>query len=103
MTHDSLVQRADEEAFIEIPVAADGTAFLPSCGTSRSFTIGRKFTERHFRDYFDALAALRQMQRPHWRRTNRHGHRGIVVGVEWRRFARAVVEAEAQQHRLRMS
>lgn len=95
-------ESAAAESTVEVPVAADGSAFLPSCGTSRSYTVGRKGSEVHFRDYFEALAALRQMQRPHWRRANGRGRRGIVVGVDWRRLPRTEIEALALTQRMRM-
>ncbi|MBS7455704.1 ASCH domain-containing protein [Coralloluteibacterium stylophorae] len=66
-----------------VPVARDGSRFIPALRRAGGFTIGRKGEEVVVRDYLDALAELRRMDAPRWRRPNAQGNWGIVTGVRW--------------------
>lgn len=73
----------DEEEFVSVPfyIESDGskTLFLPPLKRSGGFQIGEKEKERYIVDYWDALAALREMSVPRFRRPNKSNNFGIVA------------------------
>lgn len=66
-----------------VPVAKDGSAFLPGLRRASGYTIGAKGEERVVRQYEQALEELTRMETPRWRRPNSAGNWGIVSGVSW--------------------
>ncbi|MCX7512576.1 ASCH domain-containing protein [Frateuria hangzhouensis] len=66
-----------------VPVAKCGSWFGPHLARRGCFTIGAKGEEVSLADYAQALAALRAMRAPRWRRPNSNGNWGIVTGVRW--------------------
>ncbi|MEO7068579.1 MAG: hypothetical protein ABI114_16835 [Rhodanobacter sp.] len=68
-----------------VPVAKCGSWFGPHLARSGKFTIGAKGEERPYVDYEEALAVLRAMTVPRWRRPNNNGNWGIVAGIRWSR------------------
>lgn len=66
-----------------VPVAKCGSWFGPHLARRSGFTIGAKGEELAYPDYHQALAALRAMTVPRWRRPNANGNWGIVAGVRW--------------------
>lgn len=66
-----------------VPVAKCGSWFGPHLSRASGFTIGAKGEEFRCIDYVEALAALRAMTVPRWRRPNSKGNWGIVAGVDW--------------------
>ncbi len=66
-----------------VPVAKDGSWFGPHVGRGGVFQIGEKGAEIRVTGYEAALAQLRTMSPPRWRRPNRKGNWGIVSGVDW--------------------
>lgn len=76
------------EKALLVPVAADGSIFGPHLERNGRYTVGAKGSEVQY-DHFDAaLAALREMDMPRWRRPNTAGNWGIVTGREWKPLAR---------------
>lgn len=82
----------DATEWIFVPESRDGTQFLPNLRTRNGYMIGRKGSERHETDFFQALKALVQMDIPSWRRKNVAGNAGIVSGVHWVRVSATEVE-----------
>ena len=66
-----------------VPVAKDGSWFGPHVGRGGVFQIGEKGAEFRVSGYEAALAQLRTMSPPRWRRPNEKGNWGIVSGVDW--------------------
>lgn len=69
---------------VSVPYAADGTCFNPGLVRRGFFTIGPKGGETKQASFEDALALLRGMDPPRWRRPNAVGNWGIVSGRNWR-------------------
>ncbi|MBY4869287.1 hypothetical protein K6W76_22700 [Burkholderia anthina] len=71
------------EGFTSVPyyVEADGskTFFLPDLKRTKGYQVGTKNRERYFADYWDALAFLKDMHKPAFRRRNGNGIAGIVT------------------------
>src|SRR5690606_3433750 len=82
----SLKPRSTAEVALEklVPVARDGSWFSPDLERSSGYTIGAKGDECVVIGYEQALAQLRLMAVPRWRRPNGKGNWGIVAGVEWK-------------------
>lgn len=68
---------------IFVPIARDGSKFNPSLRRGNGFTVGAKGAERNLALFEDALATLKDMSIPKWRRPNHVGNWGIVSGVDW--------------------
>lgn len=68
-----------------VPVAKCGSWFGPHLARAGRFAIGAKGEEQPYTDYYEALAALRAMTVPRWRRPNSKGNGGIVAGIRWSR------------------
>jgi hypothetical protein len=67
-----------------IPYDRRGEAFDPvTCCRDGGYWAGPKGAETKHATYAAALAALRAMDVPRWRRPNRNGNWGIVTGVRW--------------------
>lgn len=66
-----------------VPVAKCGSWFGPHLARAGRFTIGAKGEEFLCDNYDEALAALRAMTVPRWRRPNGNGNWGIVAGIQW--------------------
>lgn len=66
-----------------VPVAKDGSWFGPHVGRGGVFQIGEKGAEIRVTGYEAALAQLRTMSPPRWRRPNGKGNWGIVSGIDW--------------------
>lgn len=63
-------------------VARDDSTFDPvTCLRAGGYWVGAKGSEQKYESFADALAALRSMDVPRWRRPNRRGNWGIVTGV----------------------
>lgn len=68
-----------------VPVARDGSWFSPDLRRPRGgYTIGAKGEEFVVATYAEALAKLRLMDVPRWRRPNANGNWGIVTAIEWK-------------------
>jgi hypothetical protein len=64
---------------ITVPVSSDGSHFDPViCRRGGGYWVGPKGRQHKFVNYNDALAALRLMEVPYWRRPNLAGNWGIV-------------------------
>lgn len=67
-----------------IPIDRRGDAFDPaSCLRAGGYWVGAKGDERKYESFAAALAALRTMDVPRWRRPNHRGNWGIVTGIRW--------------------
>lgn len=79
---------APQEAIIPvfIPVARDGSMFLPDLNRNGIYRVGEKGSEESFDDYQEALAKLQSMPIAKWRRPNDQGNWGIVSAIDWRRM-----------------
>lgn len=66
-----------------VPIAKDGSWFGPHVARGGVFQIGEKGDEVRISGYQTALAELRAMDVPRWRRPNAKGNWGIVAGVRW--------------------
>lgn len=86
------------EDFVFVPVANDGTMFVPSLRRTGKeneggYAIGAKGSEQLASDYEAALDHLRMMETPRWRRPNSEsGKWGIVTGQTWKRVRRAELQ-----------
>jgi hypothetical protein len=69
-----------------VPVARDGSMFLPSTNRNGTYRVGEKGSEESFDDYQKALAKLQSMPVAKWRRANDQGNAGIVSAIDWRRM-----------------
>ena len=69
-----------------VPVARDGSMFLPSTNRNGTYRVGEKGSEEGFDDYQKALAKLQSMPVAKWRRANDQGNWGIVSAIDWRRM-----------------
>lgn len=84
--------------FLFVPVANDGTMFVPSLqrvgkAHEGGYTIGAKGAEQVIPDYDAALDKLRKMETPRWRRPNTEsGKWGIVTGQTWKRVRRTELQ-----------
>lgn len=83
--------------FLFVPVAADGSWFMPDSRNGRGYTIGPKGIEEKHDNYFAALEHLSKMKVPSWRRRNAAGNYGIVRATRWERLPRSRIEQEARQ------
>jgi hypothetical protein len=66
-----------------VPVAKDGSIFSAHCRRSQGYQIGKKGEEKYIEDIWEARDALERMNKPYWRRPNKHGRFGIVTGLKW--------------------
>lgn len=88
----------EQENFVFIPVANDGSQFVPSLHRDGKdhpggYTIGAKGNEVVIANFDDALSQLQSMQTPRWRRPNAEsGNWGIVSGQSWLRIKRTELE-----------
>lgn len=86
------------EDFVFVPVANDGTMFVPSLrragkGNDGGYTIGAKGSEQVVPDYEAGVERLRMMETPRWRRPNpESGKWGIVTGQTWKRVRRVELQ-----------
>jgi hypothetical protein len=69
-----------------VPVARDGSMFLPSSDRNGLYRVGDKGSEESFDDYQKALTKLQSMPVAKWRRANDQGNGGIVSAIDWRRM-----------------
>ena len=89
------VAAPSKETYYFVPVARDGSMFLPNCISGGGFRIGEKGNEVKVSDYFDALQQLNNMPTPRWRRPNANGNPGIVAGVRFDRLTEAQILSAA--------
>lgn len=86
------------EDFVFVPVANDGTMFVPSLrragkGQVGGYTVGAKGSEQVVAGYDAGLDLLRKMETPRWRRPNvESGKWGIVSAQTWKRVRRAELQ-----------
>lgn len=66
-----------------VPFSKDGSFFGPHLSDRGFFQVGAKGEEVKYRNYRDALSALRDMRTARWRRPNRKGNWGIVTAIQW--------------------
>ncbi len=67
-----------------VPVSKDGSKFdRVTCLRAGGYTVGAKGSEEKIENYTNALAALKSMSAPRWRRPNDKGNWGLVTGVTW--------------------
>jgi len=86
------------EEGILVPVAQDGSFFHSGLRGPSGYRIGKKGEERVASSFEDALAALRKMSDPYWRRPSRtSGTPGIVKGVRWEMRPTRAVYSEADE------
>lgn len=74
---------AADAKFLRIPIASDGSKFLPETRRLRGYQVGEKGSEKWVDDYWEALRLLNTMSPPRWRRPNTQGNWGIVKGLSW--------------------
>ncbi|MDR5761472.1 hypothetical protein [Caballeronia sp. LZ035] len=69
--------------FISVPFYVEGngskTFFAPALKHPKGYQVGRKGEEQYISDYWEALAFLKGMASPAFRRPNGNGNRGIVT------------------------
>lgn len=75
---------------VSVPVAKDGTWFGPHLSRGGAFTIGAKGEEQAIHGFEKALAMLKAMGTPRWRRPNSNGNWGIVTGTGWAKLGRTI-------------
>lgn len=68
---------------MRVPVARDGSMFLPDLRRAGGFTVGPKGHERRIESYEEAIAYLQDQPSASWRRPNASGNWGIVTAVRW--------------------
>jgi hypothetical protein len=69
---------------ISVPVARDGSFFSTKCKQGKGYAVGKKGEEQYYETLSAALAALKAMDEPYWRRPSpTSGVPGIVKGVGW--------------------
>jgi hypothetical protein len=69
-----------------LPVAKDGSVFdAKTCRRAGGYWVGPKGNEQKFSTFADALAALRLLDKPCFRRPNAAGNWGLVNVVRWDR------------------
>lgn len=68
---------------MSVPVAKDGSMFLPVLRRGGVFTVGPKGGERRIENYEEAIAYLQSQPAACWRRPNANGNWGIVTAVKW--------------------
>ena len=79
---ETLPSRAHEAPFhTAVPEARDGSRFNPGLKRAGAYRIGAKAHEEVFESFEAALARLREMPRPQWRRPNAQGNWGLVTGM----------------------
>jgi len=71
------------KASVSVPVARDGSMFLPELRRSGVYVVGRKGEEQRFGVYEEALQYLEMQPVACWRRPNSQGNWGIVSAVQW--------------------
>lgn len=72
--------------FVFVPVAEDGTVFLPELRQPQGYLIGKYGCETHVENYFDAINQLQVMVSPRFRRPNDEGNWGIKAVDSWKRI-----------------
>lgn len=77
---------SSDQQLILVPIAADNSHFGPHLARNGRYTVGAKGAEVHYDDFDAALIALREMDKPRWRRPNDGGNWGIVSGRDWIRI-----------------
>jgi hypothetical protein len=82
---------------VRVPVASDGTEFLPKMRRPRGYQVGAKGSETWLDDYWVALRALEQMELPKWRRPNPDGNWGIMTAREWKTYAKEQLQAQLDE------
>lgn len=82
--------------FLFVPIAADGTAFVPEYHRGGGYTVGLKGEEQRFDNYREALDYVASMTRPAWRRPNDKGNWGIVRADRWERRSAVSLGLEAR-------
>ncbi|KAK42942.1 hypothetical protein BG58_37260 [Caballeronia jiangsuensis] len=69
--------------FISVPFYVEGngskTFFAPALRHPKGYQVGKKGDEQYIADYWEALAFLKGMASPAFRRPNGNGNRGIVT------------------------
>lgn len=96
------VTTANDEGMIFVPQDAEGKPFTPEyvvraakSGGGLSITVGLKGDERQFKDFYEALDALLQMDAPRWRRRNAAGNWGIVrARGAWVKVSKAEIDRQ---------
>lgn len=73
----------DGVEYVLVPKAFDDTVFSASCKLGKGYKIGKKGEEIYIDSVWDALAALKLMNKAYWRRPNENGISGIVSVYEW--------------------
>lgn len=73
------------EDVVFVPVARDGSSFLPEVRINGRYVIGAKGEEQKVQDYYDALSLLQRMRVPRWRRKGSAQAPGIVSGIRFER------------------
>lgn len=72
---------------ILVPFCADGSCFNPTLRqpTTGEFAVGTKDHRMKFKDFFEALAYLRAMDKARWLRFGENGKAGVVtVDGDWK-------------------
>lgn len=77
---------SSDQQLVLVPIAADNSHFGPHLARNGRYTVGAKGAEVQYDDFDAALIALREMDKPRWRRPNDAGNWGIVSGRDWIRI-----------------
>lgn len=94
---ESLPTETEEQNDVEyvfVPVADDGTVFLPKLRRENGYQVGKKGEETYHENFYEALKALQSMAKPRFRRPNEQGNWGIKVGTSWVRIPKPEVDKE---------
>jgi hypothetical protein len=95
----TVLSESSEEA-VRVPFAADGSYFSPACRMRHGYQVGKRggkgvMAQRYMPDYWEALEALRRMDKPYWRRPSAtSGVPGTVLGRSWGSIDRSSIEVE---------
>ena len=96
------VSPEEMEAAIFVPVAEDGTAFLPDSALDAAlggvFAVGSGHP-RTYTDYYDALDDLQRLREPVWRAVSLEADLVEIAGVRWERRSRSDIERLAKSLR----
>lgn len=83
----------ENQNFVMVPFASDGTFFPQNCERNGHYRIGAKGNETPVRDKYEALKKLQNMKKARWRRPNSNGIPGIVTARQWKPIARKDFES----------
>lgn len=78
-----IMDQTDNDDYVLVPRAFDGTVFSANCKQGNSFKVGKRGEEIKEPSIWDALEKLKSMKKAYWRRPNENGHYSLVSAHEW--------------------